>query len=364
MHQTTTISIEALDTLFFRDGKPFSMGTDSWANSNFPPYPSVFYGAIRSLYFSDHPAELVKASSQNDPTSSLKIKGLYLQHSESRKIDSRFKYFPLPLDCIIYKDASPDEKGKVFPLSPQKQITCSSCLTNYLLTLDGYREAENTPSGLIDEFTFRDYLEGKSGFYYNKLSDFVLDEPKIGIARDKQTLIAEEGKLYHVVMKRLKKLSFIVEFEGLEIKENGLMKLGGEQKAARYEKIDKLNVSGEKFELEKKRFKLYLATPAIFKQGWLPDWLDPKSLEGKYGSLKIKLICAAAGKPLHIGGFDMKKKKPKPMYRAVPAGSVYYFEIMEGDENSVWNLFNRQNISDFKAEEGFGLSFVGGYFDA
>jgi CRISPR type III-B/RAMP module-associated protein Cmr3 len=36
------------DTLFFRDGRPFSMGTETWATSIFPPYPSTVYGAIRS----------------------------------------------------------------------------------------------------------------------------------------------------------------------------------------------------------------------------------------------------------------------------------------------------------------------------
>lgn len=43
--------MEAFDTLFFRDGKPFSMGDDVWANGVFPPYPSTLYGALRASYF-------------------------------------------------------------------------------------------------------------------------------------------------------------------------------------------------------------------------------------------------------------------------------------------------------------------------
>ena len=41
------IEISALDTLFFRDGKPFSMGENHWTNSIFPPNMSTVYGADR-----------------------------------------------------------------------------------------------------------------------------------------------------------------------------------------------------------------------------------------------------------------------------------------------------------------------------
>ena len=47
------IQIDPLDTLFFRNGKPFTMGEETWADAVFPPYPSVVYGALRSAYFSN-----------------------------------------------------------------------------------------------------------------------------------------------------------------------------------------------------------------------------------------------------------------------------------------------------------------------
>ena len=34
--------------LLFRDGKPFSMGADIWAESVFPPAPQVIYNALRT----------------------------------------------------------------------------------------------------------------------------------------------------------------------------------------------------------------------------------------------------------------------------------------------------------------------------
>ena len=44
------------------------------------------------------------------------------------------------------------------------------------------------------------------------------------------------------------------------------------------------------------------------------------------------------GKYTSIGGFDVERGRPKPMKRAVPAGSVYYFELLEGDLEKVKDL--------------------------
>ena len=67
------IKLDPLDTLFFRDGKPFSMGEETWGNCIFPPSPSVIYGALRTAYFSNHIDLLEKANTKNDPTSNLVI---------------------------------------------------------------------------------------------------------------------------------------------------------------------------------------------------------------------------------------------------------------------------------------------------
>ena len=50
------IEIEALDTLFFRDGKPFTMGQDTVGESIFPPHPSTCL-----LYTSPSPRDRQKS---------------------------------------------------------------------------------------------------------------------------------------------------------------------------------------------------------------------------------------------------------------------------------------------------------------
>ena len=77
------IKINPLDTLFFKDGKPFSMGEETWASGLFPPYPGVIYGAIRTAYFGMHPEKLENLDQGNDPTKDLNIHSFhFLSHQK------------------------------------------------------------------------------------------------------------------------------------------------------------------------------------------------------------------------------------------------------------------------------------------
>lgn len=358
------IKIDALDTLFFRDGKPFTMGEEAWADSVFPSSPAVIYGALRSAYFAEHIDELEKANENDDPTRNLKIKGIFLKISDEI-------YFPLPMDCVKRKD---DDKAEAFVLIPE---SAEKLISNYpkldkILTLSesSNDKIENVQNALLSNLSFKEYLDGETNnISYFKIDNYLISEPKIGIARSRETHSSEEGKLYRVDMKRLEnergeKIDIVVDFDGLDLPERGLMKLGGEGKAASYKKYkDKraLSVDFPKFKENSKHFKIVLTTPAIFKNGWLPEWIDEKTLIGEYKGLKLKLLTAAIGKPIHIGGFNIKAREPKPMYKAVPAGSVYYFELVDGNKKEVKEAFHKKAISDIDiySKQGFGISCIG-----
>ncbi|MGI6450915.1 MAG: type III-B CRISPR module-associated protein Cmr3 [Desulfitobacteriia bacterium] len=343
------IKVEALDTLFFRDGKPFTMGQETWADGIFPPYPSVVYGALRTAYFAQHIEELNQANQKDDPTAGLKIKGLFLV------IDNDL-CLPLPLDCVEEKN---NEKNQVvFQLKLKENNRVSSAPTSFILASDRDSQVDNVREGYLNDLDFRRYLDATMNeFYYYKLSDYVVAEEKIGIAKDRVTSAAEKSKLYRIALRRLNNVSIIIDFDGLELPESGFLKLGGEGKAATYKSIDSLPDFSS--ELKGNRFKIYLATPAIFKNGWLPGWINPETLEGTYDELRLKLLSGAVGKNVNIGGFDIEKGRPKPMKRAVPAGSVYYFELLEGEPAKVIELMHYKSISEFSPEQGFGISFVG-----
>jgi len=131
----------------------------------------------------------------------------------------------------------------------------------------------------------------------------------------------------------------------------------------------------------KQGFKLYLATPALFRNGWVPDFLSEAGGEyrGRVGSLELRLVAAAVGKAVPIGGWDLVRKRPRSMRKAVPAGSVYFFEKMDGQltESDIEILLQAFHFKSLLrrdwgkgggAEEpqysedgkaGFGLAFVG-----
>ncbi|MEN3045343.1 MAG: type III-B CRISPR module-associated Cmr3 family protein, partial [Candidatus Hydrothermales bacterium] len=88
-------------------------------------------------------------------------------------------------------------------------------------------------------------------------------------------------------------------------------------------------------------------THAIFEKGWIPRWINEKTLIGDFEGIQLKLIACVVGKYVRVGGWDIARGEPKPMYKAVPAGSVYYFRVLNGKSiEEVKKAFHLKNISD------------------
>jgi len=349
------IVIKPLDTLFFKDGKPFSMGEETWADTIFPPFPSTIYGALRTAWFKQNIKEFEilkeseKLNTEEDPTIRLKIKNIAI------KKGSDF-LFPIPRDILQNKD----QELKRLNLSQKKYLTSAG---NTNLLLNPTEEVYSYESSWIYEVDLMDYLNNDISSFEKpiKIEELFEFEPKIGIARNRITHSSEEGKLYRVSMLRLKEdIRIYVDFEGLDINKD-FFKLGGEGKFVIASKIDKRpNISLPY--ITDNRFLLYLSTPAIFNKGWVPDWIDENTLTGTIPetNIQIKILTAAIGRPKFIGGFDMAQGKPKPMYKAVPEGSVYYFEILSGNKDKLKKIHGK-SISDIYPEQGFGICYVGKY---
>ncbi|HXH11956.1 MAG TPA: type III-B CRISPR module-associated protein Cmr3, partial [Alphaproteobacteria bacterium] len=192
-------------------------------------------------------------------------------------------------------------------------------------------------------------------------------EERIGIGLEAGRRAAQEGRIYAAQFLRLQKdHGFVVYVEGL----NGIgpqgdfMALGGEGRAARLERLEATapDLGDPPRSLMKHgRFKLYLTTPALFSRGWLPSWLTPPTFTGLRNGLRLRLVAAAVGRPIPLSGFDMALSQPKPMRRAVPAGSVYFFELEDGDPQLAYRAFYFQSISELSHEAGFGITLVGGW---
>lgn len=331
------IEIDPLDTVIFRDGKPFGMGDDSWTDSLLLPTPTTIYGALRGTYFSQNPNDFKKIR-EDDVTKSLIIKGIYLYG------DNELLYV-VPKDCVQRLDSE-----EIITLNLKKnQLTSNPMEYN----LSSNEEIESLNEKILDDITFDDYLSGSNEFYGSDLDNFITVESKIGIGRDRTKGVTKDGLLYRVQMLRYE-FKIVVEFEGLNLNSSGLMKLGGEAKGANYKELESIELAKTPT-IDGSIFKLYLLTPSIFDKGWIPNWIDEKSFIGQYRGVTLKLLTCAIGKSQSIGGFDMKTNKPKEMFKAVPAGSVYYFEILEGESDKVIEIFHNQSISEQRADEGYGV---------
>ena len=376
------------DTFFFRDGRPFTRGVQSEGYSIFPPLPSTILGALRTAYIAEYSdlssfyaggGEIEKMIGTPDSLGSLQLKGFFLADKNSEV------YFPIPLDLVVKKN---EKDNVLYTLAcyPETLHFLSNAPLEYHLKWNESEDVESDTSGKLTHAYLKQYLLNRQkNFRYTSQEDFVCEEPKIGIQRNRKTLAAEEGMLYRINMSRFKsrplgmsELGFVVDYQckqklpkkGLK----GLLKLGGEGKSFTYEQSC---LNPNPFATEEDRvvlkeaircsgaFKLYFATPAIFDRGWLPKWIDKKTYQAQYpvlgpDSLSFELITAAVGKPISIGGWDMKKNTPKPARRAVPAGSVYYFKVLDSNSaDAIVDTFHYQNISDYQAKEGFGLCFIG-----
>lgn len=116
--------------------------------------------------------------------------------------------------------------------------------------------------------------------------------------------------------------------------------------------------------------RLVLATPALFDNGWRPGWLD-ETLQGTppgCPGLRLKLRAVALERWQAFSGWDMRPPDgrrggaARAVRRLVPAGSVYWFEILEDrtDGAAVEALW-LASVCDREADrrDGFGLVLPG-----
>ena len=121
--------------------------------------------------------------------------------------------------------------------------------------------------------------------------------------------------------------------------------------------------------LEHNAMRMVLATSGIFSGGWLPGWL--KKEDGSYtgnppgSSVRLRLVSAVTGRQEALSGWCLKegKRGPKKVMWAVPAGSVYFFEILNPQDISAEDVAQLwlSAISDSEKErnDGYGLALLG-----
>lgn len=370
------IFIEPNDVLMFRDGKPFSAGDDHYARGIFPPSPSTFYGAIRSKILSEKypkyegysrsgniPADVKEEIGTPTSPGGLTITNFLL----AKKINGIITpVFPIPKDVVRLK-----EEKTIFILKPDNElagkirtnISFNSITPLWLRNEKPVEEAD----GFIYQDMMEKYLQGVVPDELIDTDDLYQKDARVGIKKDRIRKSAATGYLYSVEYFRLKEdVGFVVELSRVKsLPKEGLLRLGGDHRSAFYKETAFQMPDMEAIKRKAKdikRFKLILLTPAIFKNGWFPDWIKSESGVGDVNGISLKLVSAAIGRPIPVGGFDLVKGMPKEMRKAVPQGSVYYFEIQKGTSiDEIFKTFWLKSISEERQKEGFGITIIGGY---
>ncbi len=342
------MKITPIDNLFFRNGMTFDYKTTNWLKSDNMPNPSVFYGSIFTTMLAQNEEfrKTFMGNNNSELDDYLLIKSIYLYNSDKTEL-----YMKAPKD--IFKKKT----GRLI-IGKFKRNKISTSISVFPLILENPKNAEieKNNNQWIRMYDFTHIYSNNNVYGINLCNeeDLFSKSYKTGIKIDYKNKNVEDSMLFNQEFTRFthKNWHYLIEFEiknhDINIEEKGFLKLGGESKAAKYELIDKDTISGFTWLNE---FNTYYKNKnsSYFKVVFTtPTYLNFEETKNKIFSI----IGLANDKPKYIGGFDVKKLKPKTMKRMLPAGSTAIIEAKEsiGIEEIKKELneyFNYENYRGF-----------------
>lgn len=338
------IKFEPLDSLFFREAKPFNAGEGGFLDSQFPPPAQTLSGAIRTAIGvaadvdwekKDEVQQLLGAP--GDDPAPLSFAGPYLFRDGER-------LYPVPLNLLYSKKAktwarlTPSCSPFVTDMGSQKLAKPEKPL----------EEAKAVEEGWLDASNMQKVFNGDVPTDFLVADDVFLREARAGIGRDNKKSVVNEGQLYFTRHIRLKEgITFGMGVSGAENLPDGCMvRLGGEGRLARIAVGNSPSILSTPAVVgQPKGLVLTLLTHADFNGKVEPAWRDIHP--------QFKLTTACIGKPVREGGWDYALRQPKVLKSLVPAGSCYFLEIDNDDLASV--------ISKFKDNTHIGQRTAFGY---
>lgn len=415
----TDYLIQPRDPLMFRDGRPFAADPGAQAESLPIPYPSTLAGALRTLAGN---AKGVDWSKAHPEVLNLKTKGPLLV-AKLPEEDWQV-YLPAPADAVVYEDKKGEKR--VMRLSPwelpdgagcnparyQTKYGESSCPIPFgkdsLLPVQVTEDAK--PAKGYDYWSLDDvskWLFGSSEMPVKFLGQ-PQREDRTHLEVDSGNLTNKDGSLFTTESigfndwadknhkdrdgKPYAARALLANVDGWEaLPKQTFFTLGGERRLSRLASdgttwpVFPEKEWKDRCKKDIKRLKLQLVTPAPFAHGWKPDFIQEK-LTGsipngydwesdriKYLDKKVKLVSACVPRRQAVSGFSRTSTDGSPSAGPalrgakaarylVPAGAVFFFEIVDGtitvdDMKSLWlnSICGGRNDRG----DGFGLAVPG-----
>lgn len=332
--------IQPLDVLILRGNKLFGEA-GSYGESQMPPWPSVAAGAIRSRILVDDGVDLERFKNNEiehpDLGTPAEPKGFILKSfCVAKKVGGKAEIvMPLPADVTV------TESGAVHQLKPTAiQLLSSNALPlTSVLAQDGDRTKPASGYWLNQE-GWQHYLQGQllNKSHLVELKNLWQVEERVGIGMDSATRSVEEGKLFTTQAICLNEnIGFIAAASGAKLPENGLLRFGGDGRAAEISSCDITMPEADiQTILHSKRCKLVLSSPGIFAQGWHPFIEQNGRVE--LPGFSAKLMSAAVNRSDVISGWDLAAHKPKTAQKAASTGSVYWLDDIQTSEEAMRKL--------------------------
>lgn len=397
MSDRLTLFFEPLDVLQFRDYRPFDAGYNVLGQSVFP-LPGVFLGCVRAALFRDARADFRKKPDFgiDDPeikallggserVGTLQLRGPLVARRD--KDGTLHPYFPMPSDLVEIKDEKPGNDPRAKRREPSRYTVlaprsveqpdgprfyhgrpgqeggaepCMEPIASVLpwthhelgkakdgssfLTLEGAREYAR---GRAEPFALEPEQAVKQDKALAVKQDKILIiEDRYGISRSPDSLTVEPQRFYLQRPYRLARdHGFAVEVrlpDGDQAKEairkldDRTVQLGGRGHRARVKVHDQALVPEELTASTGPARKLWFLTPAPLRPG-LPSW--PAGM-----AVVTERVQA-------IGGFDQANRRPRPLFRALPAGTVVHVQGKSiHDVETALCGFSRDRSPDIESE--------------
>jgi len=371
------VRIRALDSLLFRDGRPFANEPGALTARSLPiPPPNTVAGFLRSLI----------GNLKGVDWAEIDAKRIFSEPEVRGPLPMRGDEFvlPAPADALVLPAQSEGAPPRVLPLLPELTLgDGEGCdLPDYYYGLRPLPppSAEKPAKGYAfwrwDEL--RQWLEGETPSPLTKIEPPPVDR-RTHVAIDPDTGVADkEGNLFTVEYRAYEERTeqpgespvewslvaqVRTEYAGVI---GGVAPFGGERRLASVEPYDRWLTCPDSLreKLREARYvRMYLATPAQFTCGWRPGWLrkenqsapprlvgTPPDLDG----LTLRLVAAAVPRRMAVSGWNMRRSQfgPRPVRWCVPAGAVYFFEVLGGDPSILADKGWLHPVSDGKQQNG------------
>ncbi len=398
--KTTTLDLTARDPVICRDGRPFGAGQGNRMRSVDWPLPSVIAGSLRTALGKTAGKDFSQETALQ--LQQISVSGVFPVRNEQL-------YLPAPQDCVVHPIRGP------LPAIPMETQGGGCDLPHPKLRPVMFDQQPNEddfkPKAPPAWWPFADYVKWLTSSSVQLSKDFLLapeQDDRTHVKMDTDAGIGADGELFTTTglpldyleqnlgpssnetkersfADRYKeiKLATRVEAEGWcadRVRDlDGHFPTGGERRLIHWKANPDVKIWKSpdriRFALqETNQVRMVLATPTIFRDGWKPGWLNDELIGSPPGcGVQLKLVGATIQRWRAISGWSLARINdqgqldhsnghagPKPIRRMVPAGGVYFFEVVSGNSENLADCWLRSVCDEEQDQrDGFGLATWG-----